>query len=185
MHQDNQTAASGAPAKAARSFGKLICPECGESFTATHHRQSFCSVEHRGRYHARAQVAGQLLVTLGKAWRGGRDLGRAKNPTAERVALIQTRDWAFQELCKVLDDLNAADREGGRPNAIRLLARQRAMNAKPDHALHYEKARARRRKLRLRMIKRAAAGPRRSMAAELARSSRLRRAAPVAPSPRP
>lgn len=132
MHEQDEIATTDTQTKTARTFGKKLCPECGIEFVATHQRQSFCCVAHKGKFHDRTKSRGQLLVTLGQAWRGGRDLGRSKTPNADRLADIEARDWAFQELCKLLDEFNAEDREAGRPGAVRVIRRQRAMGLRQD-----------------------------------------------------
>lgn len=84
------------------SIRKPVCPECGIVFETTHHSKRFCSEAHRYAFANREAAEGKVIASYAKAWRlkrGGKGVGKA----------------AFAELCRILDDFNARDREQGRP----------------------------------------------------------------------
>ena len=90
----------------------VLCPTCGSPFSRWGRggQRNFCSPTCRQDFAARAKVEGALIVQLAKAWRaerGGGEVGKA----------------AFQELCTVLDMLNARDREAGRPPVTQYVRR--------------------------------------------------------------
>lgn len=90
--------------KAARAAVARTCPECGITFHTTHPTKRFCDPAHTLAYGNREAVHGKAMASMEKAWR----LKRGSGPVGKA---------AFQELCSILDALNAEDREEKRPPA--------------------------------------------------------------------
>lgn len=91
---------------------KGLCAECGSRFQKTRPHQQFCSDAHKRAFQNRQNVEGRAVIALAKAWRAGRNLG--KEATDER----ETARQVLSELCSILDNFNAADKDAGRPNPL-------------------------------------------------------------------
>ncbi|WDS38338.1 hypothetical protein W2_gp028c [Caulobacter phage W2] len=115
-------------AKKAATFGKRICPECGETFTAKHPSAQFCTPAHKLAFHNRAKGRSHVIA-YAMAWRGSRN-AKAKKAEGEtqqtvsdkRRAALAKADRrrtigkaAFSEMCRLLDQFAAEDRAAGRP----------------------------------------------------------------------
>lgn len=94
-----------------KPMGELIktrvCPNCGGDVVRKSARgpfPTFCSAECKREHGNRMIVEGRAVIGLLKAWR----IDRAGSPTAKA---------AFAEVNRILDTLNAQDREAGRPRA--------------------------------------------------------------------
>jgi hypothetical protein len=98
------------------------CAECGQPFKPSRFHQSFCCPAHKVAFQNRAAVEGRAIIALAKAWRASRN-------RREDSAL---GSQCLSELCTILDEFNARDREAGRPAAQayakRLLAMGRYMD---------------------------------------------------------
>lgn len=103
----------------ARTYGRATCPECGERFTRSHHRQGFCTPAHKQAFHARTQARGQTITTLVQAWRAARS---TRDPLAKKAGKV-----AFSDLCALADRWNAEDRAAGRVPAPDVVIQQAAM----------------------------------------------------------
>lgn len=102
-----------------RSYGRHVCPECGEVFTAFSARAQFCTPAHSKAYSNRLLAEGQRIIGLAKAWRAARSI---KDP-----ALRQAGKDAFSQMCRELDALTALDLDAGRLHPTKLyLRRERA-----------------------------------------------------------
>lgn len=121
MNTDSTEAASTVPASA-KTFGRYKCPECGEPFTATHHRAMFCSPAHQAAFNDRGRVQGRAILLLAKAWREGR---HDRDPDDKAAAKA-----AFADLCRMLDEFSSEDRAASRPKAVKVLRRQQAFNTR-------------------------------------------------------
>lgn len=97
---------------------RFICPECGEVFTVTHHRQQFCTPAHSKAYNNRQLKRGQALVGLGQAWRLARNRKDDESRSLGREA--------FGEFCRLLDEFSAEDRAAGRLDSLRVYKRRSA-----------------------------------------------------------
>jgi hypothetical protein len=87
--------------------GDLTCPECGCTFTRTSRaRQSFCTPEHKRRYHVLMAQRGQLLmpILLAKS-----ELRHAKS-REDRARAATYRRWVDA----LAAQWNIADRTAGR-----------------------------------------------------------------------
>lgn len=106
-----------APTGQKKTYGRIACPECGAAFTATHHRQSFCSSAHQKAYNDRAKIRGASIYMLAMAHRQSRNSKAAK----------ETGAWARTTMCRMLDDWAAEDKKENRIPALKLFERQRVM----------------------------------------------------------
>jgi len=104
------------PPKPAKTYPALVCPECGERFTPTHHRAVFCSPAHAKAHNNRALAEGQRIVGLAKAWRAGRSTSDPKLKAAAKEA--------FGQLCRELDLLSSVDKAAGRMHPTELFRRR-------------------------------------------------------------
>lgn len=101
------------------------CPECGNRFPQTHHRQQFCIAAHGRAYNARVMSEGISVMGLAKAWRAAR--------SQSDPALREAGKEAFILLCRQLDASNSADRDAGRLHPTRMYLRRQAAGLM-DHA---------------------------------------------------
>lgn len=90
----------------------LKCPECGENFARTHHRQQFCTPAHSKAYNNRQLARGQSVVGLAQAWRASRN---TSDPAAREAGKL-----AFAQLCRLIDECNTQDRLAGRVNPLQV-----------------------------------------------------------------
>lgn len=90
-----------------------VCEECAATFEPTRVRQVYCSRSCKTLRKNRETAQGALIITLAKAWRGGKS--KRGDDTAKR---------AFADLCRELDMMNAKDREAGRVPSLAALKRQ-------------------------------------------------------------
>lgn len=86
--------------------GRSTCPECGGPVTqpAKGRARIFCKEAHKQAFRNRLAVRGKMLTGLALGWR----VDRGSGPTAKA---------AFAQMCAMLDEWNADDREAGRPRA--------------------------------------------------------------------
>jgi hypothetical protein len=111
------------------TFGKRVCPECGETFVAKFVVSQFCNPAHKTAFHNR-QKRRAHVIAYAMAWRGSRNAkvkladGEDKATLAEkRRAALAKADRrrnvgkkAFGEMCRLLDQFAAEDRAAGRPS---------------------------------------------------------------------
>lgn len=84
-----------------------ICPECGAPVARRSGRgrpPHFCCADHQRIFNRRAAKEGAAAIAYLKAWRIDRGSGEIA-----KTALMQ--------LCQIVDEFNAQDRESGRPRA--------------------------------------------------------------------
>ena len=86
------------------------CPECGNALPAREAGKRgaaaiFCCEAHKTAFQNRQAVQGRAVIALAKAWRASRN---RKEDRAIGAA-------ALNELCAILDQFNADDREASRP----------------------------------------------------------------------
>lgn len=84
-----------------------VCPECGGEVTRRSARgpmPTFCCPEHKKAHANRHIVEGRAVIAFLKAWR----IDRAQGEIAQQ---------SFAEICTIVDQFNAQDREAGRPRA--------------------------------------------------------------------
>lgn len=79
-----------------------ICPECGETFTATHGRQVFCCPAHKETFHQTMKVRGKVSAPFITAWRMGK---RGRTGTTA---------YAFYQLSRMADLWREEDAKTGR-----------------------------------------------------------------------
>ncbi|CAB4198829.1 hypothetical protein UFOVP1324_56 [uncultured Caudovirales phage] len=104
------------PPRAKTRYPATTCPECSGRFRPEHHRQHFCTPEHKRAYSQRLLGEGQRIVGLAKAWRMSRNGHAPELKAAGREA--------FSMMCRELDALNARDKEAGRMSALRVFYRR-------------------------------------------------------------
>lgn len=102
----------------ASTYPLLTCPECGEAFSPTHHRQQFCTQTHSKTFNNRQLTRGQKVTGLALAWRQSRS---TKDPELKAAGKA-----AFTQLCRLLDRYGSEDVQAGRLNAVRLYRRREA-----------------------------------------------------------
>lgn len=91
------------------------CQECAAVFKAWHSDAHFCSAKHRTAFHNRAAKRGKVMVPIVLAWRGKRGSGT-------------TAKYAFEQMAKLADQMNAEDRAAGRPPMYAPVERKRRAN---------------------------------------------------------
>ncbi len=127
----NTTTASTAPAQRKRSGPsvRMVCPECGEVFQSTHHRQAFCTPAHKAAFQDRDRVRGRQMAQLVLAWRMGRNvkIKKGEEPSKVQARKRSAAKSAFSELCRLADKFNAEDVAAGRPGALHTIQVQAAM----------------------------------------------------------
>ena len=92
---------------------EIPCPQCGEPFTPTSHRQSYCTPKCQRAYHILDGIRGQVLLQLAQVARAGRN---GYKPI-HRYALSQQN--------ALLDEFAREDRAAGRRPDL-LVARKMA-----------------------------------------------------------
>lgn len=91
----------------APSNAERICPECGETFTATHGKQVFCCPAHKEAFHHTMKMRGKIAIPFVLVWRAGKR-GRTSDTA-----------YALSELSRLADGWNAEDAAcGRRPDLI-------------------------------------------------------------------
>jgi endogenous inhibitor of DNA gyrase (YacG/DUF329 family) len=83
------------------------CPNCGGEVVRRSPRgpmPTFCSPECKTQHSNRHIVEGRAVIALLKAWRIDRGTG-------------EIAQMAFAEVCRIVDQFNAQDREANRPRA--------------------------------------------------------------------
>ena len=98
--------------KSHRTYRPMECPECGVTFTPTHHLQTFCVPEHKQDFHTRNRVRGTVVLPFLLAWRKGK---RGKSEDSA---------YALQQLAQLADRWTAEDREAGRRSDL-IVSRKR------------------------------------------------------------
>ena len=86
---------------------EAICPECGGQVVRRSARgpmPTFCSPECKRDHGNRHIVEGRAIIALAKAWRIDRGTG-------------EIAKTAFEQMCRIIDQFNAQDREASRPRA--------------------------------------------------------------------
>ncbi len=84
-----------------------ICPECGGPVvrrSARGPKPTFCSNECKRAHGNRHVVEGRAVIAFLKAWR----IDRGSGPIAQA---------AFAQMCQIVDQFNAQDRDAERPRA--------------------------------------------------------------------
>lgn len=99
-----------------QAYPRLACPECGETFRPTHHKQQFCTPAHKKAHGNRQLARGQKVLGLAPAWRQARS---TKDPELKAAGKA-----AFTQLCRQLDAYGSEDVAAGRLNAVRLYRRR-------------------------------------------------------------
>ena len=92
---------------------KPICPECGGAVvrrSAKGPAPTFCSPECKRTRGNRRLVRGSAIIEFAQAWRAARGSG-------------EVAQGSFQQLCNILDQLNAEDNAAGRPRADLMAAK--------------------------------------------------------------
>ena len=85
----------------------LTCPECGVTFTPTHHRQTFCCAAHKQAFHHIMGSRGQVAMPLMLVWAGGRH------------RMTDRARYAYREYCALLSRWREDDKAAGRrPDVI-------------------------------------------------------------------
>lgn len=95
-----------------KSWGRRVCPECGETFTATHHAQGFCTTDHQQAFHNLMAKRGKVMTSLVLSWRRG----RGSSDVAK---------YAFEQMSALADIYNAEDVAAGRRPGL-VVERKRA-----------------------------------------------------------
>lgn len=97
-----------APKPTVRERGnQRVCPNCGGDVARRSARgpmPTFCTPECKKDHANRHIVEGRAVIAFLKAWR----IDRAQGEIATR---------SFEQVCKIVDQFNAEDREAGRPRA--------------------------------------------------------------------
>jgi hypothetical protein len=113
----------------------LVCPECGGPVVRRSARgpmPTFCDAQGPGvckKNHAnRHLVEGRAVIAFLKAWR----IDRAQGEIAQH---------SFAEICNIVDQFNAQDREAGRPRADLYAAKLLADGTKFVDRQHQAQAR--------------------------------------------
>lgn len=86
---------------------EATCPECGGQVVRRSARgpmPTFCSAECKRAHGNRHIVEGRAVIAFLKAWR----IDRGSGPIAQ---------GAFAQMCQIVDQFNAQDREASRPRA--------------------------------------------------------------------
>lgn len=86
---------------------EAICPECGGQVVRRSARgpmPTFCKPECKRAHGNRHIVEGRAVIAFLKAWR----IDRGSGPIAQ---------GALTQLCQIVDQFNAQDRDAGRPRA--------------------------------------------------------------------
>ena len=99
----------------APSNAERICPECGETFTATHGKQVFCCSEHKESFHHTMKMRGKVAIPFMLSWRSGKR-GRTEDNA-----------YALGELSALADKWNAEDKARGRRPELIVAAKRREM----------------------------------------------------------
>lgn len=108
-----------------------VCPECGGEVVRRSVRgpmPTFCSAECKKAHANRHIVEGRAVIAFLKAWR----IDRAQGEIAQR---------SFAEICTIVDQFNAQDREAGRPRADLYAAKLLADGTKFVDRQHQAQAR--------------------------------------------
>lgn len=86
---------------------EAICPECGGPAVRRNARgpmPTFCGPECKRNHSNRHMVEGRAVIAFLKAWRADRGSGEIAKSS-------------LTQLCQIVDQFNAQDREAGRPRA--------------------------------------------------------------------
>lgn len=108
-----------------------VCPECGGEVIRRSARgpmPTFCSAECKKSHANRHIVEGRAVIAFLKAWR----IDRAQGEIAQS---------SFAEICNIVDQFNAQDREAGRPRADLYAAKLLADGTKFVDRQHQAQAR--------------------------------------------
>ena len=102
-------------------LARRICPECGETFIATHGRQVFCETAHKEAFHHVMKMRGKIAMPFVLVWRAG------KRGRTDATA------YALSELSRLADGWNTEDAVRGRRPELIVKAKNREMWRAGDH----------------------------------------------------
>ena len=125
-----------APPKAKRVY-KRVCPETGDAFETTGKDRLFSTDKAKADFHNRSSSVGRRLVPIAKAWRLGRN-AKGNSPLAR--ARRASANGAFMEMCRIIDEACADDREEGRMPALDYIRRRAAISGaiSPQETVAYQ-----------------------------------------------